>query len=112
VEPYFIYSSSSTYHYKEAALRHQDKFINCSVELHDLTYSIQWDHKNDFLYPTDKNGSPNETIKYSQNHTGLTIHNVTEDDEGNYGCLVGNAGILKATILLSVVCKIFIMAVQ
>ena len=112
VEPYFIYSTSPNYYYKVTALRHQDKFINCSVELHNLSFSILWKHKNELL-PTnyDSNGHQNntESIKYSQNRSGLTIHNVTEDDQGSYCCLVGNTNPLNATISLHVVCKISII---
>ena len=83
--------------YKDTALRYHDKHINCSVELHD-DLSIQWEHE-DYLLSTANNAN------YSQNSTGLTIHNVTENDQGSYSCLVGNVNSLNATILLSVVCK-------
>ena len=112
MEPHFIYSNSPKYYYKIAALRHQDKFINCSVELHNLSLSIQWEHKNDLLSTNyDSNGHQNntESIKYSQNCSGLTIHNVTEDDQGSYSCLVGNINPLNATISLRVVGKISII---
>jgi len=114
VKPYFIYTSNSRYYHKETALRHQDKFINCSVELHNVPLSIQWEYKNDLL-PLNCNlyGRRNNTklIKYSQNCTGLTIHNVTEDDQGNYTCLVGNIDPLNAIISLNVVCKICIICI-
>jgi len=67
---------------------------------------------NETLLPySNLNGSPNNTrsIKYIQNCTGLTIYNVTEDDQGNYICLVGNTEPLNATISLSVMCKICIL---
>jgi len=97
VEPAFIYSSSTTYYYEETAPRYEDKFINCSVNSNEVF--MQWNFKNAPLW-TDHGG------KYSQNITGLTIHNVSEDDYGPYSCLVNENGqLLNATISLTIICK-------
>ena len=41
------------------------------------------------------------------NSTGLTIHNVTDEDFGEYSCLVNKNGkLLNAIISLTIVCKI------
>ena len=42
------------------------------------------------------------TNKYATNDSGLTIYNVTNDDQGLYVCMVDP---LKAFILLNVTCK-------
>ena len=44
----------------------------------------------------------NETFKYSVNTSGLTVYNVTAEDEGNYTCHVND---LSANTRLHVVCK-------
>ena len=44
----------------------------------------------------------NETSKYNMNTSGLTVYNVTADDEGNYACHFHN---LTANTFLHVVCK-------
>ena len=44
----------------------------------------------------------NETTKYNVNTSGLTIYNVTAEDEGNYTCHVHH---LTSNIFLHVVCK-------
>ena len=100
VEIAFIHSSSEHYYYEDFALRYHDKFINCSVNSDDVF--IQWDYKNMPLW-TNNEG------KYSQNSTGLTIHNITEDDYGNYTCFINEDGkLLNATISLTIMCKIYL----
>ena len=58
-----------------------------------------WDFENTHITVT-------KGTKYSQNISGLTIHNVTEEDQGHYICFIGNIDPPNATILLSVVCKL------
>jgi len=47
--------------------------------------------------------------KYEISSSGLTIYNVTDDDEGQYVCLVGNANPLTAFISLVVTCKVYVI---
>lgn len=83
----------------KTALRYHDIFLNCSINP-DSIISTLWEYgpNRSLLYTRNKN-------KYTRNHTGLTIHNVTKDDEGQYVCLVGNVNPLEAFILLTVSCK-------
>ena len=46
--------------------------------------------------------------KYLKNSSGLTIYNVTNEDEGQYVCVVGNVNPLEAFISLTVTCKSYI----
>ena len=79
------------------------------MELHNTSFSIKWMRMNETLLSySNPNGSPNNSMKYIQNHTGLIIYNITEEDQGNYICLIGNTEPLNATISLSVMCKICI----
>ena len=92
----FTFSNNFIYEEK-TALRYTDVFINCSVSPTDAYTS--WDFENTRI--TDIIGS-----KYSKNISGLTIHNVTEEDQGHYICFLGTANPPNATILLSVGCKL------
>ena len=74
-----MYSSSPQLYEVNTALRYHDTFINCSI-LPAKTHVI-WKYRNTFL-----NTSNHE--KYTKNSSGLIIHNVTDDDEGQYTCLV------------------------
>ncbi|XP_065900378.1 neural cell adhesion molecule 1-A-like [Dysidea avara] len=93
-EPRFIYTSAFNYYYEEVALWHRNKFINCSVKSDGV--KIHWEHNGELLWA-------NHHPKYSQNNSGLLIHNVTTDDQGQYSCLVGNVNPLNATVKLNVV---------
>ena len=90
----FIFGNGFVYEEK-TAWRYTDVFINCSVNSSDA--STEWEFKNVRIYPNDK---------YSLNNSGLTIHNVTAEDQGHYICFLGNVYPLNATILLKVVCKL------
>ena len=87
----FISGSSFIYEEKNAS-RYTDVFLNCSVDPIDAHTS--WKFENTCIVNDDK---------YSQNNSGLTIHNVTEEDQGQYICFLGE---LNATILLNVICKL------
>ena len=69
--------------------------MNCSVLPIDTC--VIWKYGNSSLIARDGD-------KYTQNSTGLIIHNVTNDDEGQYLCLVDQ--VKKAFILLDVICKV------
>ena len=73
-----------------------EMFLNCSVD-----YGIEPD--NITIWKLDGELVwVNETYKYNVNTSGLTIYNVTIEDEGNYTCHVGH---LTANTFLHVVCK-------
>ena len=42
------------------------------------------------------------------NSSGMTIYNVTSDDEGHYVCIIGTINPLEAFISLNVTCKAYI----
>ena len=89
--------SGSDYIYeRRTALRYTDVFINCSVDPIDAHTS--WEFES--IHINDSND------KYSINNSGLTIHSVTEEDQGHYICFLGYGDPLTATILLNVVCKL------
>ena len=89
--------SGSNYIYEErTALRYTDVFINCSVDPIDV--STSWEFES--IHINDSND------KYSINNSGLTVHNVTEEDKGHYICFLGHKDPLNATILLNIVCKL------
>ena len=97
VDPYFKYGSSPLYENK-TALRYHDIFLNCSV----------YPTNTDTVWEFGPNHIPLDTStgdKYAENSSGLTIYNVTNDDEGYYVCVVGNANPLEAFISLTVTCK-------
>jgi len=71
-------------------------FLNCSVDYGTEPDNISiWKLDDELVWI-------NETSKYNMNTSGLTIYNVTTEDEGNYTCYVGH---LTAVIALHVVCK-------
>ena len=92
-----MYSSSFELHEVKTALRYHDTFINCSVlsttDVHPL-----WKYRNAFVNISNTN-------KYTQNRSGLIIHNVTDDDKGQYVCLILQL-MLKAYITVNVICEI------
>ena len=96
----FMYSSSLQLHEVKTTLRYHDIFMNCSV-LPTETFVI-WKFKESSLNASSNN-------KYTQNSSGLIIHNVTNDDEGQYVCLFDQTK--KAYISLDVICKTFILLV-
>ena len=74
-----------------------DLFLNCSVDYGTEPDNITvWTLDDELLWI-------NETWKYNVNTTGLTVYNVTAEDEGNYTCHVHQ---LTANIFLNVVCKL------
>ena len=93
----FIFGIDFIYEEK-VALHYTDVFINCSVE--PIGAYTSWNFEN--IRISDFNNKN----KYSQNISGLTIYNVTEEDQGNYICFLHTADSLNATIQLSVICKL------
>ena len=93
----FIFGSDFIYEEK-VALCYTDVFINCSVEPIDAYTS--WNFEN--IHISDFNNKN----KYSQNISGLTIYNVTEEDQENYICFLHTVDPLNATIQLNVICKL------
>ena len=90
------FTFGSGYIYEEkTALRYTDVFINCSVDPIDA-YTF-WYFKDTRIFNDDK---------YSQNISGLTIYNVTEEDQGHYICFLGDVDPLDATIWLNIFCKL------
>ena len=76
------------------ALLGSDVFINCSVN-YGTEYNIT-----SWLFD-DEPLLINQSSKFSQNTSGLTIYNVTKLDEGYYICEVDE---LMAIIFLSIKC--------
>ena len=71
-----------------------DVFINCSSVPIDAVKV--WEFGNSHIYNDNK---------YTQNNSGLTIHNVTGEDQGYYICYLDHIDLINATILLNIVCK-------
>ena len=88
--------------HKDALLK-SDIFLNCSVdygtELDNITI---WTLDGELVWI-------NETSKYNVNASGLTVYNVTAEDQGNYTCHVHR---LTATTFLDVVCKLIFIIMQ
>ena len=93
-----MFSNDSVLFEERIVLLGSDVFINCSVN-YETEYNIT-----SWLFD-DEPLLINQTSKFSQNTSGLTIYNVTELDEGNYTCYVDN---IRASILLNIECKHFI----
>ena len=74
-----------------------DVFINCSVNFGTEYNITSWlfDHEPLLI---------NQTSRFSQNTSGLIIYNVTELDEGEYICYVGE---LWAYINMHIASKIY-----
>ena len=97
VPPTFVFSDDIALFEERFTLLGSDVFINCSVN-YGTEYNItSWLFDNKPLLI-------NQTSRFSQNTSGLIIHNVTELDEGNYTCYVDQ---LLADILVHVECKIY-----
>ena len=96
VPPTFVFSNDSVLFEERSTLLGSDVFINCSVN-YGTEYNItSWMFDNEPLLI-------NQTSRFSQNTSGLTIYNITELDEGNYTCYVDQ---LWAFILMRIACKI------
>ena len=99
VPPTFVFSDDSILFEERIALLGSDAFINCSVN-YGTEYNItSWSFDYEPLLI-------NQTSKYSQNTSGLTVYNVTELDKGNYICYVDQ--LLLAIIVIHIECKIVI----
>ena len=88
----FMYGSSNRLYDIKSALRYHNTFINCSILPADA-FKI-WKYRNATISNSDK---------YTKNDSGLMIHNVTDNDEGQYVCTT--LTLLQAFINLSVHCK-------
>ena len=95
VYPTFLFTNQLDFVQERIVFKKLDDFINCSVNYGTEYDSALWQLDNEPLWV-------NETTKYSQNRSGISIYSVTADDEGNYTCSVGQ---LKATIVVKVKCK-------
>ena len=96
VHPSFMFSNNSTLFEERYALLGSDVFINCSVN-YGTEYNIT-----SWLFD-DEPLLINQTFKFSQNTSGLIIHNVTKLEKGYYICYVDQ---LWAVILVHIECKI------
>ena len=103
VPPTFVYSINSVLFEEKFVLLASDVFINCSVN-YGTEYNItSWLFDYEPLLI-------NQTSKFTQNTSGLTIYNVTELDEGNYTCYADQ---LWAIIFMHIECKInFMIAIS
>ena len=71
-------------------------FLNCSVDYGTEPENITvWTLNGKVLWI-------NDAPKYSVNKSGLTVYNVSAEDQGNYSCHVHH---LTAVTFLYVVCK-------
>ena len=96
VPPTFVFSNDSVLFEDRIALLGSDVFINCSVNYGTEYDTISWLFDNEPL-------PINQTSRFNQNTSGLTIYNVTKLDEGNYTCYVDQQ--LLAVILMHTECK-------
>ena len=89
-----MFSNDTVLFEERFALLGSDVFINCSVN-YGTEYNItSWLFDNEPLLI-------NQTSRFSQNTSGLIIYNVTELDEGDYICYVGE---IWAFLFLHVEC--------
>ena len=96
VPPTIVFSNDSVLFEERITLLESDVFINCSVN-YGTEYNItSWLFDYEPLLI-------NQTSRFRQNTSGLTIYNVTKLDEGYYSCHVDH---LRASILLHVEGKI------
>ena len=96
VPPTFMFSNNSVLLEERIALLGSDVFINCSVNYGTEYNNTSWLFDDDPL-------PINQTSKFNQNTSGLTIYNVTKLDEGYYVCHIDH---LSALIYLHTECKI------
>ena len=81
---------------QKVTLLESDVFLNCSVDYGTEPNNITiWTLDGELVWI-------NETSKYNVNASGLTVYNVTAEDQGNYTC---NVHRLTATTFLDIVCK-------
>ena len=98
VPPTFVFSDDSILFEERITLLGSDVFINCSVN-YGTEYNItSWSLEYEPLLI-------NQTTRFSQNTSGLSIYNVTSLDEGYYSCHVDH---LWAFIFLQIECKMAI----
>ena len=96
VDPSFVFSSQPYMYMERDSLLDSDIFLNCSVDYGTQPSNITiWRLDGQLIWI-------DETTKYNVNTSGLTIYNVTAEDEGNYACHVQQ---LTAITFLHVVCK-------
>ena len=96
VHPTFKFSIQSFIFNERDVLLESDVFLNCSVDYGKEPENITvWTLNGEVLWI-------NDTSKYSVNKSGLTVYNVTMEDQGNYSCHVHH---LTAVTFLHVVCK-------
>ena len=75
-------------------LRYNDLFIKCSA-------NVLWKNRNASL-------NTSYSDKYTQNSSGLIIHNVTNEDEGQYVCSIFTSRLLTYIYTtVNVICKMF-----
>ena len=99
--PTFVFSNDSVLFEERITLLGSDVFINCSVN-YGTEYNItSWLFDNEPL-------PINQTSRFNQNTSGLTIYNVTKLDGGNYTCYVDQQ--LLTVILMHTECKNFKVA--
>ena len=93
----FVFSNDSVLFEERITLLGSDVFINCSVN-YGTEYNItSWLFDYEPLLI-------NQTSRFSQNTSGLTIYNVTKLDEGYYICYVGE---VWAFINVHIACKLY-----
>ena len=96
VHPTFKFSIQSFIFKERDVPLESDVFLNCSVDYGTEPENITvWTLNGEVLWI-------NDTPKYSVNKSGLTVYNVTMEDQGNYSCRVHH---LTAVTFLHVVCK-------
>ena len=94
VPPTFVFSNDTVLFEERYTLLGSDMFINCSVN-YGTEYNItSWLFNYEPLLIS-------QTSRFSQNTSGLIIYNVTELDEGDYTCYVGE---IWAFLFLHVEC--------
>ena len=96
-----MYTDSSQLYEVKTALRYHDIFLNCSL-LSTTDVRAIWKYRNAFV-------NNNNINKYTQNSSGLIIHNVTDEDKGQYVCWILQP-FLKAYITVNVTCEISYVA--
>ena len=97
VDPTFVFSNQSYMLKERDVLLESDVFLNCSVNYGTQPNNITiWILDGELVWI-------NETTKYNVNASGLTVYNVTAEDEGNYTCHVHH--LLTAVTFLHAVCK-------
>ena len=92
---------------ERTVLLKSDVFLNCSVDYGTQPDNITiWTLDGELVWI-------NETSKYNVNASGLTVYNVTAEDEGNYTChvlhVIGiNCTATKGDYTICYICDLFI----